>query len=62
MPLRHPVPGGPRTVEVIKSEEKGSDVNLATYLMLDAFRRDCDTAVLITNDSDMQEPIEIVQE
>lgn len=25
MPLANPVPGGPRTVEVIKSEEKGSD-------------------------------------
>jgi uncharacterized LabA/DUF88 family protein len=62
MPLRNPPAGGPRTVEVIKSEEKGSDVNLATYLLLDAFRKDCDTAVVITNDSDLQEPIEIVQQ
>ena len=30
MPLAHPPPGGPATVEVIKTEEKGSDVNLAT--------------------------------
>lgn len=30
MPLRHPPATGPRTVEVVKSEEKGSDVNLAT--------------------------------
>jgi hypothetical protein len=29
---------GPATVEVIKTEEKGSDVNLATYLLLDAFQ------------------------
>ena len=27
----------PRTVEVIKTEEKGSDVNLATHLLMDAF-------------------------
>ena len=30
MPLANPVPGGPRYAEVIKTEEKGSDVNLAT--------------------------------
>jgi uncharacterized LabA/DUF88 family protein len=61
MPLRYPPASGPRTVEVVKSEEKGSDVNLATYLLLDAFRKDCDTAVVITNDSDLREPIEIAQ-
>lgn len=61
MPLRHPPPAGPRTVEVVKTEEKGSDVNLATYLLLDAFRRDCDTAVVITNDSDLREPIDVAQ-
>jgi hypothetical protein len=48
MPLAHPRPGGPAAVEVIKTEEKGSDVNLATYLLLDAFRRDCDTAIVIS--------------
>jgi hypothetical protein len=31
MPLAVPPARGPRTVEVIKTEEKGSDVNLATY-------------------------------
>jgi uncharacterized LabA/DUF88 family protein len=61
MLLAHPVPGGPVTVEVIKTEEKGSDVNLATYMLFDAFRKDCDTAVLISNDSDLKEPIELVQ-
>ena len=29
MPLAHPIVGQPRTVEVLKTEEKGSDVNLA---------------------------------
>jgi uncharacterized LabA/DUF88 family protein len=52
MPLANPSPGGTRTVEVIKTEEKGSDVNLATYLLLDAFRDRCDKAVVVTNDSD----------
>ncbi len=57
MPLANPRPGGARTVEVVKTEEKGSDVNLATYLLLDAFRRRCDSAVVISNDSDLAEPI-----
>lgn len=61
MPLAAPEPGGARTVEVIKTEEKGSDVNLATYLLLDAFRRDCQVAVLLTNDSDLKEPITVAQ-
>jgi len=59
MPLATPQPGGARTVEVIKTEEKGSDVNLATYLLLDAFRHDSDAAVVVSNDSDLCEPIRI---
>jgi hypothetical protein len=34
MPLARPRRGGARTVEVVKTEEKGSDVNLATLLLL----------------------------
>lgn len=62
MPLAAPQPRGPKTVEVIKTEEKGSDVNLATYLLLDSFSKDSDIAVLITNDSDLCEPIRVVQQ
>lgn len=61
MALAHPTPGGPRTVEVIKTEEKGSDVNLATYLLLDAFQKDCQTAAVVSNDSDLREPINVVR-
>ena len=50
MPLAHPRPGGSQTVEVIKTEEKGSDVNLASYLLLDGFRNDFETAVVVSND------------
>jgi NYN domain len=60
--LAHPPTTGPRTVEIIKTEEKGSDVALATYLMLDACRGDCDTAVLITNDSDLREPLRLARD
>ena len=61
MPLANPTPGGPATVEVVKTEEKGSDVNLATYLLVDAFNRDCEVAVVISNDSDLKEPVDIAQ-
>jgi hypothetical protein len=60
--LAHPPALGPRTVEIIKTEEKGSDVALATYLMLDACRGDCETAVLITNDSDLREPLRLARD
>jgi uncharacterized LabA/DUF88 family protein len=60
--LAHPPSAGPKTVEIIKTEEKGSDVALATYLMLDGCRADCDTAVLITNDSDLREPLRIARD
>jgi hypothetical protein len=62
MPLAYPPATGPRTVKVIKTEEKGSDVNLATYLLVDAMRGDCDVAAVVSNDSDLCEPIRIVQQ
>jgi len=46
-------------LDVLKSEEKGSDVNLTTYLLLDGFKDLYDTAVLITNDSDFAGPITV---
>lgn len=49
-----------RMVEVYKTEEKGSDVNLASYLLLDAFRAESDIAVVVSNDSDLEEPIRIM--
>lgn len=61
MPLADPPSIGPRTVEVIKTEEKGSDVNLATHLLLDGFRQDFETAAVISNDSDLKEPIAVVR-
>jgi uncharacterized LabA/DUF88 family protein len=61
MPLANPPSGGPYLVQVIKTEEKGSDVNLATHLLLDACRNDFDIAVIITNDSDLVEPVKMVQ-
>lgn len=62
MPLVSPRAGGSTTVSVYKTEEKGSDVNLATYLLLDAFKKDCDLAVVISNDSDLEEPIRVAMQ
>lgn len=51
----------PNTVEVIKTEEKGSDVNLAVHLLNDAWLDKYDCAVLISNDSDMAEALSQVR-
>ena len=61
MLLAEPNPDGPKFVKITKTEEKGSDVNLATHLMHDAYLGRFDSAVLITNDSDLLEPIRIVR-
>jgi hypothetical protein len=47
-------------VKVLKVEEKGSDVNLACHLLLDAFQGNFDVAAVLSNDSDLVEPIRIV--
>lgn len=52
----------PRVVKIWKTEEKGSDVNLASHLLLDAFRNDFDVAAVLSNDTDLVEPIRIVKE
>lgn len=47
---------------VWKTEEKGSDVNLASYLLIDGFRARYDVAVVMSNDSDLKEPVRFVRE
>ena len=51
-PLADPVPGLPDYVLVRDSEEKGSDVNLATRLLVDGFNREYEQAVVVSNDAD----------
>jgi len=50
----------PDVVRILKTEEKGSDVNLASHLLFDAFRDHYDVAAVISNDSDLVEPIRLV--
>ncbi|MBY0113081.1 MAG: NYN domain-containing protein [Phycisphaerales bacterium] len=61
LPLVNPI-GDQTFAKVLKTEEKGSDVNLATYLLRDAFRDEYDAAVLVTNDSDLLEPVKVVKQ
>ena len=62
MPLANQQPGGARTVEVIKTEEKGSDVNLATFLLCDAYEGKFEAAAVISNDTDLVLPVKLVQD
>jgi len=50
----------PQNVQVLKPEEKRSDVNLATCLLKDCYTNDFDEAVIISNDSDLSLPIQVV--
>lgn len=60
MKLVQPI-GGRHTVEVWKTEEKGSDVNIATRMLCDAYDRDFEVAVLVSNDSDVVPPIRFIR-
>jgi uncharacterized LabA/DUF88 family protein len=51
----------PRSVKIIHVEEKGSDVNLASHLLMDGFNHDYDVAIVVSNDSDLVEPIRMVR-
>jgi hypothetical protein len=52
---------GSRWVKVWNPEEKGSDVNLATYLVRDGFTGEYDVAVVVSDDSDLLEPVRVVR-
>jgi hypothetical protein len=54
-------PGPPPQVAYVwKTEEKGSDVNLGVHLVRDAFKGAFDLAAVLTNDTDLVEPVRIV--
>jgi len=55
-------PPFPTVAKVWKSEEKGSDVNLGSHLVRDAFQGKFDAAAVLSNDTDLVEPIRIVVE
>ncbi len=62
-PTRSPLASNPRQmVEIIKTEEKGSDVNLAVELVNDAWLDAFDCAVVVSNDADLERSLKIVKQ
>jgi hypothetical protein len=55
------VPGGPRSAVVLRTEEKGSDVNLGTLLVAEAFKGDFEAAAVLSTDSDLALPIQLIR-
>ncbi len=49
-------------VKIIKTEEKGSDVNIAVHLLNDAWLNNYDSAIIVSNDSDLAESMKLVKE
>jgi uncharacterized LabA/DUF88 family protein len=62
MPIASPIPGGPKYIRVFKTEEKGSDVNIAAHMVHDGHKGGYEVAVVLSNDSDLVEPIKIVRQ
>lgn len=66
--LTHPVRSrlvepidGREFATVLKTEEKGSDVNLAVHLLNDAWLGAWDCAVVVSNDSDLAEAMRLIR-
>jgi len=53
--------GNERFVEIIKTEEKCSDVNIAVHLLNDAWLNNYDCAIVVSNDSDLAEAMRLVK-
>ncbi len=54
------IPPYPDVAKVWKTEEKGSDVNLGSHLIRDACQGQFEVAAVLSNDTDLVEPIRIV--
>jgi uncharacterized LabA/DUF88 family protein len=57
MPLQRPRPGRRLRASIRDWKEKGTDVNLATMLLVDAYNHDSDEAVVLSGDSDLEMPV-----
>jgi hypothetical protein len=56
------VPGASFMVSYLDREEKGTDVNVATHLLVDVLDRRIDAAMVISNDSDLALPVRIARQ
>jgi uncharacterized LabA/DUF88 family protein len=64
--LTHPVKAKvvvppPEFTQIYKTEEKGTDVNIAIHLLDDAWRNEYDCAVLVSNDSDLATSLKFIK-
>lgn len=48
-------------VSYASREEKGSDVNVASHLLIDVYTKEIDAAIVISNDSDLRYPIQVAR-
>jgi len=61
--VRMPLARNPKkNVEVLKTEEKCTDVNLAVHLVNDGWKKKYECALLVSNDGDMTEAMRIVND
>lgn len=56
-----PLPDGTTHLAVRDPKEKGTDVGIATHLLIDGFQSDYDIAIVVSNDTDLCEPIASVR-
>lgn len=56
------VPNATFMASVAPREEKGSDVNVASHLLIDVLTRVVDAAVIISNDSDLAHPVQVARQ
>ena len=56
-----PMEGATFMVSYLDREEKGTDVNLATHLLVDVLDETIDAAIVISNDSDLALPIRVAR-
>lgn len=61
-PVAHPHWDPHVVVQVKDTEEKGSDVNLASHMLYDALKDQYDVALLLSQDTDLCEPMRMVCE
>lgn len=54
---RAPLPDALFMVSYLHQEEKGSDVNVASHLLIDVLTHQVDAVVVVSNDSDLKYPI-----
>lgn len=59
--LGSPVKNALFMVSTLHQEEKGTDVNVASHLLVDVLTNSVDAAVVISNDSDLKLPVDLAR-